>query len=1038
MIISVIILLVLSVNYEAASPCQFRTIPYTKMHQGRASRYFHARIKHDTKSDTTYQLTRIALSGDVELNPGPQQHSAGNANGDAGTLHLLTQNVRSIRNKLGDLRSCAPEFQKFDVIAWTETWLDVTVDSAELQSALPDHTWLRRDRATHGGGVACAARTCLGAERREDLEAANTETLVVELKTLPVSLLCVAYCPPNDNEVLSRTVNMLQDLCVRFPDKTIFAVGDFNVPDVTWMRDPDSNEVRPLLRQMSRRACCLIESIDGAGMKQHVSEPTRGENFLDLIFSRHGHVEATVKKGMLLSDHDEICCQMYVEVRRPPTVNRVTAFNYRRADWDGLRRCLELIPWNNLRDMDIDTAVDMFYDLLDASVHDNVPTVVLRRGYPPWFDGEVRRALRHKEAAFRQKKCNPSNETETDFREKRKTFKNMTSSKYFNYLKGMIGDFKSNPKRFWTYLKCVRGSKASLSVLLDGTSEVHDDVQRANLLNRAFASKFTDPNVHDYPTAPTYDLLPLTRFVMSEGRVRLALDTLQAHKACGPDNISARIIRECREQLVAPLVILFNMSVEQGKFPSRWAEANIVPVYKKGSKKLASNYRSISLTPLFGRLLERCICDTLLCHVRPVLTPYQHGFVPNRSCDTNLACLLKTAWESISSGHQTDVVYTDYSAAFQSVNHKLLLHKLRNSFQISGVALSWLSSYLGNRRQRVVVNGKFSEWTHVLSGTPEGGIISPILFALFINDLPEQLQTNCLLFADDVKLYHKIVSSEDSKLLQADLTRLADWSQLWKLQLNPSKCKSFTITLKRKPVLSTYKIQNDVLENVSSIRDLGIWLDSKLTFAEHIEKIVSKANRMLGVTIRSLQAGHALGETRRPKLQPEPVLAVYYANIRSILEYGCVIWGGAANSHLERLDKIQHKFLIWLASISTKQSQNLEYAHLLTLFKIPSLTMRRKQYDIFFVHKILAGKIDSAFLLGSFPLHVPARNTRAMANTFMHVPPGMKETVKQGVFCRAPKVFNEFVTTSPLSDPFNCTFGQFRSQVRHYVRHHNL
>ena len=248
------------------------------------------------------------------------------------------------------------------------------------------------------------------------------------------------------------------------------------------------------------------------------------------------------------------------------------------------------------------------------------------------------------------------------------------------------------------------------------------------------------------------------------------------------------------------------MSIEQGKFPSKWAEANIVPIHKKGSRKLASNYRSISLTPLFGRLLERCVCGTILSHVSPVLTPFQHGFVPRRSCDTNLACLLKTAWESISSGHQTDIIYTDYSAAFQSVNHKLLLHKLQNSYHISGSALNWLASYLGNRRQRVIVNGKFSEWTPVISGTPEGGIISPILLALFINDLPESLETNCLLFADDVKLYHKIVTPEDSLLLQADLTRLADWSRLWKLQLNPSKCKSFTITLKRRPVISTYKI----------------------------------------------------------------------------------------------------------------------------------------------------------------------------------------------------------------------------------------
>ena len=173
--------------------------------------------------------------------------------------------------------------------------------------------------------------------------------------------------------------------------------------------------------------------------------------------------------------------------------------------------------------MEIDSAIDTFYDVLDAAIRDYVPTVVLRRGYPPWFDGEVKKALREKEMAFRRKKSYPTPDTETDFRDKRRIFKNMSSSKYFNYLKGIIGDFMSNPKRFWTYLKCVRGTKSSLSVLLDGQREVHDDVERTNLLNRAFASKFTDPEVDEYPTAPTYDVSPLTRFTVSEGSVRTAL-----------------------------------------------------------------------------------------------------------------------------------------------------------------------------------------------------------------------------------------------------------------------------------------------------------------------------------------------------------------------------------------------------------------------------------------------------------------------------------------------------------------------------------
>ena len=372
------------------------------------------------------------------------------------------------------------------------------------------------------------------------------------------------------------------------------------------------------------------------------------------------------------------------------------------------------------------------------------------------------------------------------------------------------------------------------------------------------------------------------------------------------------------------------MSVSQGIFPTRWAEANIVPIFKKGSKKSPANYRAVSLLPILGKVLERSVYDTLLRHVQPSLTDKQHGFVPHRSCETNLATLLKTAWESIADGDQTDVVYKDYSAAFQSVSHDLLLYKLRHSYHISDKALNWLSSFLTNRKQRVVVNGKCSEWKPVLSGTPEGSLLSPLLFALFVNDLPDKISTNCLLFADDVKLYHKITTSDDASRLQNDLNIFCQWSSDWKLQLNPDKCKSFTMSLRRNQICTAYKINNIALERVNSIRDLGVWLDTKLTFVNHINYTVSRANRAMGIMIPSLQTG-----CRRGSLNARPILSAYFGNVRSVLEYGCVIWGGASKTQLERLDRIQHKFLIWQASFknASHPSQSLDYKHLLQSFK---------------------------------------------------------------------------------------------------------
>ena len=370
--------------------------------------------------------------------------------------------------------------------------------------------------------------------------------------------------------------------------------------------------------------------------------------------------------------------------------------------------------------------------------------------------------------------------------------------------------------------------------------------------------------------------------------------------------------------------------------------------------------------------------DRLFAHVKPALSEHQHGFLPGRSCETNLACLLSTAWNSITNGKQTDVIYTDFSSAFQSVNHQLLIHKLNISYSVGGQALKWCSSFLSDRKQRVVVNGKCSSWQSVTSGTPEGSLISPLLFALFVNDFPSQIQNRCLMFADDIKLYSEITNHSDTVCLQNDLTKLHDWSRTWHLKLNPGKCKSFCITLRRNPIIKHYVIGNTRLENVETIRDLGVILDRKLTFSHHIDTMVSKANKIMGIIMRSMQTGHKLGT-----FNWKSILTAYYGNVRAILEYCCVIWGGAANTHLNRIERVQHRFLQWLHFYSHDQIAPLsvDYSDLLHTFGVTSLESRRQQYDIMFVGKIYKSSIDSTALLDSFPLYAAPRPTRGTERT---------------------------------------------------------
>lgn len=404
-----------------------------------------------------------------------------------------------------------------------------------------------------------------------------------------------------------------------------------------------------------------------------------------------------------------------------------------------------------------------------------------------------------------------------------------------------------------------------------------------------------------------------------------------------------------------------------------------------------------------------------MSHVRPTLSDVQHGFISGRSCTTNLAVYLHHAWLSMSERCQTDVIYTDFSAAFQSVNHRLLVHKLQNSFQINGHALDWFVSYLSDRTQRVVLNGKTSEWTSVISGTPEGGILSPLLFSLYVNDLPSVIESHSLMYADDLKLFRRVRSHNDCTLLQDDLNRISNWAKTWKLSLNASKCKTMSVTLKRNPVQYVYTVDGTVLEKVDTMRDLGVILDSKLTFSTHVDFIISKARRALGVLMRSFQFCHG----HNGQLKEGAVMTAFSANVRSVLEFGSQIWSGAAKTHLDRIEHVQHKFLLWLAhrTATGRMSSDLSYDALLALFKLPSLAFRRLQHDITLLHSIIRSRSDSMYLLSCFSIHVPSRTTRYRA-TF-HESVARVNSVKNGMFCRLPRLANDFIARCPHVDLFH-------------------
>ena len=289
--------------------------------------------------------------------------------------------------------------------------------------------------------------------------------------------------------------------------------------------------------------------------------------------------------------------------------------------------------------------------------------------------------------------------------------------------------------------------------------------------------------------------------LFSEDEVRTALKRIDPHKSCGPDRIPGRLLLKGADQVAKPLSDIYNLSLATGTLyiPVDWKSSNITAIFKNRSKHSPSNYRPISLTSVAMKVLERLIhqriTQFLLDHNK--LSPSEHGFRPNHSCQTQLLECVHQWSEALNQHSSSHVVFLDFARASDSVPHQRLLLKLDN-IGIRGPVLNWIEAFLRGRQQRVVVEGHHSTWSPVTSGVPQGSILGPLIFLIFINDIGDDLTSTTKLFADDCALYRQIKSSNDTKILQNDVNRLHSWSQKWHLPLNTSKCKVMNITNKNK------------------------------------------------------------------------------------------------------------------------------------------------------------------------------------------------------------------------------------------------
>ena len=514
-----------------------------------------------------------------------------------------------------------------------------------------------------------------------------------------------------------------------------------------------------------------------------------------------------------------------------------------------------------------------------------------------------------------------------------------------NFERQLVGSLKECVKPFWRYVNSRIKTKSGIGDLKrqDG-SLASSDLEKANLLSEFFTSVFKAEDCSEVPRLARQWEGPFLEAVeVTPPLIERKLKSLKISTSPGPDQNPSRVLQELAAPLCVPICSLFQKSLDSGELPDEWKQGSVVPIFKSGSRQDPSNYRPVSLMSVLSKVLEGFVRDRLMDHLTETgqLHDAQHGFLRGRSCATQLLASLEDWTQLMEKKEPVDIAYLDFRKAFDSVPHQRLLQKLYD-LGIRGALLKWIEAFLTGRRQQVVVNGAKSDPTPVRSGIPQGSVLGPTLFVIFVNDLPECAKCHIKLFADDAKLYTGLrqAGALDQSQMQADLGALANWSATWSLPFNQQKCKVLHLGA-RNPRLE-YSLLGVPIMHVPEEKDLGVVIDEQLKFKKQAATAISKANQILGIIRRSFEL---------LDIQTLPLL--FKTLVRPHLEYGNIIWGPFNKEDQRLVERVQRR-----ATRLVPDVRHLPYQERLCKLQLPSLLYRRRRGDVIMMYMLMNGHLN--------------------------------------------------------------------------------
>ena len=484
----------------------------------------------------------------------------------------------------------------------------------------------------------------------------------------------------------------------------------------------------------------------------------------------------------------------------------------------------------------------------------------------------------------------------------------------------------------------------SIPQLVHNNKTIENDQDKADILNTYFVAQSRPKDVNTVLPdliEPPYEQLHTIDITSSD--VRDTLRSLNVSKASGPDLISPRLLKEGADQLCLPLSIFFNKLILFGRFPQAWKFANVTPVFKKGDKQLLNNYWPISLLSGVGKTMERAVHKHVYnyCIQHHIFTASQSGFIQGDSTTYQLLHLYDTFCEAVDNGKEVRVVFLDITKAFDRVWHKGLLHKLK-TIGISGNLLNWFANYLSNRKQRVVINGKMSSYLNVTAGVPQGSILGPLLFLIYINDIVWELNCSIRLFADDTSLYIIVENPlAAADIMNSSLSTVHAWSNQWLVDFNPVKTETMVVSRKRIKLNHPDLIMdNNILQEVEHHKHLGITFSSDLTWHNHIVEITTKGWQRVNL-LRAFKF----------RFDRKSLERLYISFIRPVLEYSGVVWSNCTNQDKKLLEDIQ----IEAMRVVTGATKLCSIAKLYDDTGWDTLESRREKQKLIIFYKMING-----------------------------------------------------------------------------------